>query len=62
MKRLAQNGAESMSTDTPIYSLNTMLPTVKKHLFLRKDVEFTRVCVDRSFLVKYLVSVPLEVQ
>ena len=34
-----------------------MLPIEKKHLFVRKDIALTRLC-----LVKYLLPDPLEVQ
>ena len=56
MKKLAENVAESIPTAIPISYIKTMLPSVKKHLFLRKDIALTRVCV-----VKYLFPAPVEV-
>ena len=56
MKKLAENVAESIPIAIPMSYIKTMLPSVKKHLFLRKDIALTRVCV-----VKYLFPAPVEV-
>ena len=55
-KKLTQNGAGSVLIGIISY-LKTKLPILKKHLFMRKDIALTRVC-----LAKYLLSAPLEVQ
>ena len=48
-KRLVPTGAGSILIGMSIFWLKTMLPIVKKHLFMRKDIALTSVC-----LVKYL--------
>ena len=44
-KELGPNGVGSILISTPISCLKTMLPIVKKHLFMRKDIAMTRVCL-----------------
>ena len=53
---MAQNGAESIPIGIPTSCLKTMLPIVKKHLFMRKDITLKRVC-----LVKYLLPGTLQI-
>ena len=44
-KELGPNGVGSIPIGIPISCLKTLLPIAKKHLFMRKDIAMTRVCL-----------------
>ena len=54
---MVQHGAGSVPIGIPISCLKTVLPIVQKYLFLRKDIELTRV-----YLVNDPLPAALEVQ
>ena len=44
-KELGPNGVGSIPIGIPVSCLKTLLPIAKKHLFMRKDIAMTRVCL-----------------